>query len=136
MLKKTKYKKSHKIKTKQVKFKPLQFNKLAKEKFNSLNLVKPKRIKNKSIENLQKRIKHIEKKKFFFFPNRQIIFPVTTKTVGSRIGKGKGNVSFFEFRIKQNYKVCDGYFNSKIEAKTSNVLGVKTKFIVKKSVAK
>lgn len=57
---------------------------------------------------LKKRTKHLGKYWLRVFPH----YPVTQKVQGSRMGKGKGAVSYWVAKIKKNQILCEVEVNS------------------------
>lgn len=65
------------------------------------------RVTSKQILTLKQILKKILKKKgkilLKIFPNT----PITQKAIGVRMGKGKGNVSHWVFRLKPGFLICE-----------------------------
>lgn len=104
--KKYKHKKEHKGKA---------FNKLHnnvnffKLKFGNIGLktISFSRITSKQFVTIRQQIKKVLKKRGKLKINAFSFTPITKKAIGVRMGKGKGNVNHWVFKIKPGFVLCE-----------------------------
>ena len=91
-----------------LKFKKIKKGKINKYRFKSklnfgfigLKTLQSGILNTKQIESLKKTIKKITKNKLKFWFKTAILLPISSKSIGTRMGKGKGKISHFVTRIK------------------------------------
>lgn len=93
---------------KYVKFKKIKKGKINKYQFKSklsygivgLKALQSGILNTKQIESLKKTIYKITKNKLKFWLKTTTFLPISSKSIGTRMGKGKGKISHFVSRIK------------------------------------
>jgi large subunit ribosomal protein L16 len=70
------------------------------------------RITSKQLVTLKQSIKKVIKKKGKLKINAFSFIPITKKAIGVRMGKGKGNVDHYVFKLKSGFVLCEIATNS------------------------